>query len=184
MDSEESESSDSDCIRGLSQRGGNEAAIRFVHTGNLLFKTENINSEEFSFKVKSAKCSFKCNKKCAEVVNSLSDEELDSYKVKFKGQTVVNSKNNLLKHLKSQSDLGVSLRGYVLKGHTFCIKFFSNFTNISEYILKTVLRDFLNGAQRYIHGNDSNPRESVAAVKFTSWMKTFRKAFTKVKSQT
>lgn len=69
------------------------------------------------------------------------------------------------------------MKVYVIKGHEFCTHFLSSFTKISVYILRTVLRDFRNGVQRYIHGNDSVPRESVASVKFTAWMKAFSELY-------
>ena len=164
-----------DSTTNILQAGSKE----FVHSGNVLFESiENIDARtEYRIKVKSSYCADKCNKKCEDIILSLSEKESSCLKRSFEGHTVVETKNNLLKHLISQSRLGVSEQGYFLKGHLFCTKSFSNYTKISEYILKKVLNDFQHGALQYVHGNDSNPRESVASVKFTSWMLVFSELY-------
>ena len=156
----------------------NTAEKKFVQSGNLLFKSAEKSKEcvDYVFKMKDDKCSPKCYKECSIVMKSMTATELECFK-RFKGKSVIETKNNLLNHLKSQSDLGVSVRGYVLKGQTFCTKFFSEVTKVSEYILKTVWRDFMGGAQQYIHGNNCNPRESVASVKCTCWIKVFSQLY-------
>ena len=181
VESEESDGSQTDCCTKNLQAGESENYVhKFVTLGNVLYKTtENVNNpkEVLSYKVTSDKCSMKCNKKCPAVVKSMTSDELNNFKLGFKGRSIVETKNNLLKHLRKQSDLGVGLKGYVLKGHTFCVKYFAIFTEISEYILKTVLGDSVNDVLRYVHGNDSNPRESLASVKFTCWIKTFSELY-------
>ena len=107
------------------------------------------------------------------MIESFNKDELENIENKFKGDTLVATKNNLLLHLKSQCDLGFGTSGYVYRGHTYCNRAFSHVAKISEHILKTVMSDYFARVQQYVHGNDSNPRESVAAVKFTTWMKTF-----------
>ena len=154
-----------------------ESSGDFLHSGNVLFKVEeNVKQIEFSFKMKRNICSKKCNKKCEEIALLFTDEEATSVK-SLKGRTIVITKNNLLNRLKAQSNLGVTVTGYLMKGQIFCLKYFSSFTNISEFLLKSVLSEFHRGARQYIHGNTSTPQESVASVKFTSWMLVFSELY-------
>ena len=153
---------------------------QFVHTDNILFeKTSNRLTGNLmpEFKVKSEKCSFKCKKGCADVVNSLSKEDLDRIQRRLKNKSDNQTSNNLLEHLKAQSDIGVGVQGFMLKGHRFCISYFSSLMKISKYMLKKALVDFHNGAQQYVHGNVANPRESLASVKLISWLKTFSQLY-------
>ena len=127
-------------------------------------------------KVRSSKCSPKCKKGCSEQIKGLDQDAFEALK-NVKGNTFSKSKNNLLLHLRSQSNFGLETNGYVFKGHTFCTQAFSHLVQISEYILKKILRDFKNDSRQYIHGNSSNSRESTAAMKFIIWMKTFSQLY-------
>lgn len=154
---------------------------KFIHSSDsVLFKKSDkkLNFDKLlAFKIKSNKCSMNCTKNCGDAVKSFSEEDIECIRIRLKCSSDIKTSNSLLGHLKSQSDLGVGVRGYVFKGHTFCIKSFSDVTKISEYMLKKVLKDFHYGANQYIHGNLANPRESLASVKLSSWLKTFSQLY-------
>ena len=156
---------------------------QFFHGESVLFHqaqgAEKTTKEPVSYKFRAnnSKCSSKCSGKCPVIILSWTKEELARVKDRFKGNTLVESKNKLLTYLKSQFEFGASVKSYVVNGHAFCIKFLSGITSVSEFILKNVHRDFLNGAEQYVHGNDSKPRESLACLKFISWFKVFCENF-------
>ena len=88
------------------------------------------------------------------------------------------TKNNLLRHLQSQLNIGSPTDTYIVFGQSFCLKFFSNLTNISEYILKSVLIDFWKGYSEYTHGNKGMMKHlTVAQTSFICWMKQFAESY-------
>ena len=158
--------------------GGTE---KFVQAGErLFFKSKNDGSSENesqSFEVVKSDCYWKCEENCGQFVRSLSSADSEALISIFKGPTNEINKNLILRHLNKQTHFGCGTHNYVFKGHKFCIKFLSKYTKVSEYILKIVLKDFSNGRERYIHGSDSKPRGTFAAVKFTAWLKNFSELY-------
>ena len=154
-------------------------AGNFLHSSSLLYKPPAEDGAEsgLSPKVRSNTCSYKCKKACSDKINSIDIHDIESLKSALKGNTFADTKNNLLLHLRSQCNFGFATSGYVFKGHAFCIQSFSHLVKISEYILKKILTDFKKDARQYIHGNGSKSRESPAAVKFTTWMKSFSQLY-------
>ena len=73
-------------------------------------------------------------------------------RVAFKEAKDVDTKNNLINHLKSQERLGIATDMYQVKGLKLCIKYFAHSTGISLHIVKTVLHDFWKGHRMYEHG--------------------------------
>ena len=116
------------------------------------------------------RCSKNCTMNCGLFVKEFSQEDLVSIKTCFKSQHIITTKNNLLKHLNAQCKLKMSIQNFNFKGHLFCVKAFSALTGISEYILKTVLDEFVEDKCLYVHGNQSAQRESLAVLKFESWL--------------
>ena len=118
-------------------------------------------------------CSTACDENCSQAITTLDECDLNVLKDKFKYKSKLESKRRLLDHLKQQKENGFTDKLFMYKGIKFCVKAFSNLTNKRENLLKIVLKDRRNGVEQYVHGNDCNPRESVACVKFISWTKCF-----------
>ena len=116
-------------------------------------------------------CSKFCVNKCETIVASWSPEKILDMKNNLKGVTSTESKNKLLNHLHYQKKFHVEAHanGLVYNGHSFCKPFLSFFLGLSYYMIKTVFRDYCAGLVRYVHGNVENIRETLAAVKCTSW---------------
>ena len=132
---------------------------------------------EISLKTISVKCSKNCYNKCGLRVLTFTEDEIVSFKSYFKNDKILVTKNNLLHHLNSQAKLNISVKSYSLKGHSFCTKAFSELTSVSEYILKTVLDEFDEDKTDYTHGNKSVQRESLAVMKFESWLVSFSELY-------
>ena len=152
----------------------------FVYGEEVVFKNfQNVQEPvSYKFRIVNGKCATKCHEKCSDAILSWTKDDLEGVRQLFKGETLVESKNKCLNYLKSQKQFGFNLESYNVRGHNFCHKYLSKLVHISEYILKSVQRDFLNGeVKQYIHGNDSKPRESLACRKFISWCKVFCENF-------
>ena len=99
-----------------------------------------------------------------------------AFKNEFQGETKVESKNKLLKHLNTQKMMGIAVsygRLVTFKSHVYCLPAFCHISGISVYLAVKVLKDFQIGITNYIHGNKAVPRESIAHVNFLSWMICF-----------
>ena len=129
------------------------------------------------FQVPNSRCALKCTEYCDLFIKSLENQEVECFKEGLKGKAVMETKQKILGHLQKQSDLGYTAMNYMFKSHSFCIKFLSSLIGVSEYILKTVQDDYYLGVKRYIHGNDSKPKESLAVAKFTAWLTTFSQLY-------
>ena len=157
------------------------AGSAFLREGSLPFKSavkrDTTEVGDGAINLKNYICSKKCKRKCSEVLKNLSVEETENFKNKFISESKLKIKSKLLNHLMHQRDIGIELSGYALQGHTYCIGAFSDVTKISQYVLLKVLRDCLGGVQQYVHGNEANPRESIASVKFATWMISFSELY-------
>ena len=80
----------------------------------------------------------------------------------------------LMNHLVAQSNVGVGTFNYYIFGHEFCIKFLSSATQISEYILRSVLEDYASGIRTYEHlSKGVMTQQSLATTQFICWFKQF-----------
>ena len=149
----------------------------FLPQQRLFSKAEMEQCGKWKYQVDYEECASNCNAKCTSFIKSLESSVAESFRLGLKGKTTIETKQKVLAHLQKQFDLGYTSSGYMFKGHKFCFQFLSKFLKISKYILKTVQQDFTKGVRRYIHGNDSNPRESYAVVKFTAWVTTFSQLY-------
>ena len=82
--------------------------------------------------------------------------------------------NKLLSHLVAQGNLGIDTGSYVVKSHQFCIQSIHHITGISEYILKSVMKDYWRGIRQYQHGNQGVFKQpTVATISCIGWFKEF-----------
>ena len=116
-------------------------------------------------------CNLGCTNKCDEVVKSWSEQKVSM--LKFKATKDVDTKTNLINHLKSQDCVGISTDKYQVNGHKFCLKYFAYVTGISSHLVKTVLHDFWRGQRMYQHGNTGIIKQCVGTTQFITWMKDF-----------
>ena len=128
---------------------------------------------EYIFKEINEICNAGCVENCDQFVKTFNDMDLKLLKEKFSCRLKLESKEKLLQHIRQQKENGLPDYCYIFRQHKFCVKAFSFLTSKSPYLLKVVLKDNFNGVVRYVHGNDSSPRESVACVKLIAWVKCF-----------
>ena len=142
------------------------------------FSHSPIRFEVTDFEVKEV-CSKFCYSKCKEVFELWSSDMTEQLKTMFlSDKGIVETKNNLIKHLVSQSNIGVTSDQYIVNNHLFCNKFFASVTNISEHLVKSVLRDFWMGQRVYKHGNAGNVKQkTVATTNFICWLKQFAESY-------
>ena len=71
--------------------------------------------------------------------------------------------NYLLQKLSTQLDVGISNHDteFVIRGYHFCHASFQAYFGISDYLLKTVLKEHQNGYVRFVHGNKGNVYRSI-----------------------
>ena len=119
-------------------------------------------------------CSKTCKNNCEASVDLLPSEKVEMMKKMFKGNSIIETKSKLLTHLSVQSHVGNLTNGYTIFGHEFCLEFLNHFLGISQFLLKSVMKDYWRGVTFYEHGNKGimkNP--SLATVNFISWFKCF-----------
>ena len=106
---------------------------------------------------------------------------LDDLKVTLKTITnekrKIDIKNELLRHLKSQKQMGLSTASFFFGGLHMCPKFFSEISGVSPYIIKQVMEDFENDLLKYEHGNQGNFQTSSACTGFLCWMRSFSEVY-------
>ena len=73
---------------------------------------------------------------------------------------------------------GIVIDTYNVYGHKFCLKFFAKLTNLSEYIVKSVLCDYWMGQRLYSHGNNGRIKQlRQGTLNFICWMKEYSEAY-------
>jgi hypothetical protein len=128
----------------------------------------------FAAEGRSMMCSRNCKDKCANITESWSKTDLQYLKVMFKCEKIVETKKSLINHLQSQNNVGEDTANYFINGHKFCTKFLSVKTGISEYVLKTGLKDYSDGIQMYEHGSKGvMQQQSLSTTQYICWFKQF-----------
>ena len=90
-------------------------------------------------------------------------------------------KNVLAQHLQSQVNLGFSSRDYYVNGLKMCVGAMAHLTEISPYILNTVLKQFAKGHKFFRHGNSGTVKSlTCPTLNFICWLKKFREVFYKM----
>ena len=137
-------------------------------------------SQQVTFQIPSAecsKCSKTCEAKCQSVFETWSQSQKLSLKSVFSADQSIDVKRKLLSHLGSQSAIGLSTDSYVLDSHSFCCNFLSCVTDISHYILKSVMNDFSRGKKIYEHASAGIAKVRPATSVFIAWMKEFAECY-------
>ena len=125
-------------------------------------------------------CSRFCNNRCDDIRKSWAAENIVKLENMFTSENgkIQDVKNNLLRHLWSQHNIGESTECYVIFKQAFCIKFLSKAIDVSEYILKQVLDAFWSGRTIYRHGNTGGIKQpTVATTNFICWLKIFAESY-------
>ena len=116
---------------------------------------ENLTSNPVYFHCEAEKinpCSRFCSYDCSQVLKTWTPDAIRKMGSKFQGgKGSQETKRKLLRHLRSQFNIGVPTDTYTVHDQSFCLKFFSGLTNISEFIVKSVLIDFWKGITQYTH---------------------------------
>ena len=122
-------------------------------------------------------CSKSCPSDCSKVFISWTEPERFALKTMFKEKSNIKTKNNLIHHLKSQSDIGVSSDYFQVNNHKFCNEFLAHVTDISVYLVKTVLHDYWQGQRMYEHGNSGIMKQQISTTQFIVWLKEFSESY-------
>ena len=135
------------------------------------FQAQDCKKEDF--------CSKFCSNQCQKALEQWTPQSITQLRSLFKsGEGITETRNNLIKHLWSQSRIGVPTDTYIVNNHAFCLKFFASVTDISEFIVKSVLVDFLGGQSLYKHGKSGNLKhQTTATTGFICWMKLFAETY-------
>ena len=151
-----------------------ESGLEFedtVSSSPIKFQPEDFNREEL--------CSKSCSNRCHRVVELWTPKSIADVGSLFKSdEGIVETKNRLVRHLWSQSHIGVPTDSYIVNNHTFCLKAFARLTGNSEYVVKSVLVDFWNGQSLYQHGNSGSlKQQSQSTTNFICWLKLFAESY-------
>ena len=143
---------------------------------------ENLTSNPVYFHCEAEKinpCSRFCSYDCSQVLKTWTPDAIHKMGSMFQcGKGSQETKRKLLRHLRSQFNIGVPTDTYTVHDQSFCLKFFSGLTNISEFKLNSVLKDFWNGITQYSHGNKGKIKQlSVATTTFICWLKQFSESY-------
>ena len=143
---------------------------------------ENLTSNPVYFHCEAEKinpCSRLCSYDCSQVLKTWTPDAIRKMGSKFQGgKGSQETKRKLLRHLRSQFNIGVPTDTYTVHDQSFCLKFFSGLTNISEFKLNSVLKDFWNGITQYSHGNKGKIKQlSLATTTFICWLKQFSESY-------
>ena len=122
-------------------------------------------------------CSKNCHANCRIKTASWSTQVKDEIRGLFAGLNLVEKKNKLLMQILFQKSAGLPTTGFFFNEHLLCVNYFALITSISSYLLTKVIKDFLSGYQRYIHGNSYKKRCQTAVINFCSWMKVYSSNF-------
>ena len=116
-----------------------------------------------------------CENNCYEAVELLEKAvDFKDMKTKFIGETLTETKNNLLTYLRLQDEiLHTNLQGFYYKGHEYCVKVFSNLTGVSVYILEKVIDYFIRGIEKFSHASSNMPKHSTNKINAMAWFKAF-----------
>ena len=124
-------------------------------------------------------CNSACSSSCGDVFDTWSESD-KSYFIKHfsKKESLLKTKNNLLVHLKSQANIGgLPTDRFCVNGLTFCNDSFAHITNISLYLVKTVLNEFWKGRPEYEHRNRGIIKQKLPTTNFIAWMLDFAKKY-------
>ena len=122
-------------------------------------------------------CSKSCLSDCSRVFSSWTESQKLTLENLFKGKSIIKTKNNLIHHLKTQSDIGVSSDNFQVNNHMFCNDFLAHVTDVSVYLIKTVLHDFWQGMRIYEHGNSGILKQQISTTQFIVWLKEFSESY-------
>ena len=119
-------------------------------------------------------CSKSCQANCEQIVSKWDEKIRLQLQTIFKCEKSTDTKNRLLEHLKSQVNMGLNTDGYQINGHIFCCSALSNLSEVSLFILTTVLHDFWSGKVKfYTHGNAGIVKPQSPTMMFIAWFKEF-----------
>jgi hypothetical protein len=130
-------------------------------------KKNNIMKTQFS-----VRCD--CVNNCPEAVANLTSEAVEGIKAQFVGESLTETKNIILAHLKTQSDmLETDNDGFFYKGHAYCGEAFSKLTGISRYILRKIQEAHMQGMKKFVHNNSLITKSSPRKVNAICWFKVY-----------
>ena len=124
----------------------------------------------------SAKC--ECENKCFEAISNLTNEDVEEIKSKFVGESLTQTKNIILSHLKTQGDVLETVdNGFFYSGHSYCGTAFSKLTGISRYILRKIQDAHEQGLKKFVHNNSQILKNCPRKVNAICWFKSFCKIY-------
>ena len=118
-------------------------------------------------------CSTNCKNECHSVYESWTPDKKLHITDVTRGTTIVEKKNKLLSHLKSQARLGVDTDKFNFHGHYFCTAYFSLLSGLSPNILQKVHEAMEDNLVEFVHGNKWQVKEHESSRNMVAWFVTF-----------
>ena len=124
-----------------------------------------------------------CNRRCFDILETISCNTKESLKHKFSNLKLIERKNILLVHLQNTSDVYIenfedNNNFYFFEQSMICPKAYSEVTGISKHVLLSVRDDFNNGRTAlYEHGNSGKGRKTLAGSNCVAWILNFAKKY-------
>ena len=114
-----------------------------------------------------------CDQNCQESFDAEPEKEKLYLNQVFKADSLIESKNKMLQHLKSQRNLGLLTDKFSWRGFVYCNKVIASACGFSVYLVEEVLRRHSEGIEKFTHGNSGINKFSLPATKFKVWMRGF-----------
>ena len=118
-----------------------------------------------------------CIENCQEACTAMANEDKLKLENEFKADTLVESKNKMINHLRTQRNLALEVDKFSWQGVSYCSKVFSKATGFTLYLVEEVLRRHSAGVEVFRHGNAGLPKNSLMATKFRVWVHGFLKRY-------
>ena len=122
-------------------------------------------------------CSKFCFSECQKSVGAWSETEKLKLRDMFSGKNYVEIKNKLISHLNTQANIGIPSDKFQVNNLKFCNEFFAYMTDISVYIVKTVLKNYSQGQFLYEYGSHGVVKGHLSTTQFIVWLKEFAESY-------
>ena len=122
-------------------------------------------------------CTKYCSRRCSAAIQDWNVNETHNVMNIIKTAAPGQLRQILTTHLKSQKQMEISTSAFYVSGKSFCDSFFANFIGTSEYMVRSVLKNFNQGIEVASHGNKGLLNFHSSTTQAICWIKTFSEAY-------